>query len=625
MGSAVWAAFDSAYSRWGGLREVFDVRGAEGAHVVLDRPHEDAEAFATALGEARLVLEEAATVVLPPLRQQREALWRRIDAVNGQAEAAEEEYAMVDRAYWSMLRAEPDSDAVDRLRWDRVGAAAARTRAFDEVTLLSEDIERFRELVEAEENLIASRLRAITGGDQVRGAWGTPVRVSQTSWGITDSPYPGAPLAAGTTRTLAEHLQATLSRSVLSRIRWLADADPAAVRKWVTAHPDFPSAVGLVDPARAAQLWATLAAASNSVRGAGGKPSRWVRGPLAQLFALAPLAIGNLNGIPAAHRNAFTRQGLTHLLANDDLTDDARTKLEELERVVKRDRDAALLSVFLDTDGAPRASVAWGDVDAADQITTLSHGIDTDLGALGDWTGSAKRVRNELGKQLVVDGAVASTAVVLFMEWDSGRPTTVHGIDRPDAGASRFARLLEGFKQANPDAQRNAVVHSLGTTMAAQAIADHPTLVDNAWFLGSAGVSRDAADALAAQIGGGEIAVHAAHASTDWIAPLGRSTNLGSTHAIDPQTIRGVHPVGADGGFVADFGAHGAVGEAVGGHNAQRSSNPIFWRVDDVVATPRGTTPVFDTESTGYLDKSAESFMHLVVGLADAARWGKAA
>jgi hypothetical protein len=620
LGSTVWTSFDSASARWRALREVFDVHGAEGIHLVLDRPRDAAAEFAESLARAQAVLWEAAAVLLPELRSARASLAARIDLVNADVDAAEARYAAADAAYWSLRGGDAESEAADHAHACRVGAAATRTRSYDAAIVLRDEIERFRDRVETEEHLIASRLNAIVGGEQVLGAWGRPVRTSQSMWGVAGVPYPGAPPAASSRTTLAEHLQSVLSRAVISRIRWLAEADRRAVRDWIAAHPDFASAVGLVDPARAAGLWAMLAGASESLGGRAGRPGRWASGPLAQLFALAPLAVGNLNGVPAVQRNLFAREGLAQLLAGDRLDADARDKLMKLQDMVKHDPDVVLLSVFLDLDGAPRASIAWGDIDSAHQVTTLSHGIETDLGALGEWATSAKLVRRALADQMRHAADDSNAAIVLFLEWDSGGASTVHGTDRSDAGAARFAQLLAGFAQTNPAAQRNVVLHSLGTTMAAQAIADHPGLVDHAWFLGSAGITEKSADALARQIRSGQLVVHAAHASTDWVAPLGRVEALGSAHPVDPRTVAGVREMRADGGFVAEYGERGAMGVPVGGHNAQRSTDPLFWRVQDVVPTPRGTVaPVFDTESTGYLDDGAESFLRLVVGLADAA------
>lgn len=620
VANTVTTAFSDAHTRWGGLRGVFDVRGAEGVHLMLDRPLEGANEFAGALQQARNALWDAASLTLPDLKARREELAARITTVNADWDAAEQAYSAADSAYWSQWRADRDSSETTQARTERAAADGARTEAAGAGDALLDDIARFRADVESAEELIASQLTQISGGTEVLGAWGEPVRVAQTFWGFVDAPYPGAPASIAGTQSLAQHLADALSDSVAARIGWLGSADDDAVRAWMASHPDFASAVGFVDPERAARLWSDLAGESEPGAARNGVPADWIAGPLAQLFALAPLAIANLNGAPASQRDVFAREGLTQLLDDDALPDDARDKLTSIVRLLESDSDARLLSVFLDADGSPRASLAWGDVDTADQITTLSHGISTDLGGLTEWSSSALNLQGTLGAQLRDNGIAAGTATVLFMEWDSGDMFTVQAIDRPDAGAARFTQLLAGFAQTNPGAQRNVVLHSLGTTMGAQAIADNPGLVDNAWFFGSAGLSPEAGGALATQIADGTLAVHATHASADWVAPLGRTAAI-SQHPVDPRTLTGVQQFGADGGLVEGFGESGRQGEATEGHNAQESTEILYWGLDGWSTTPDGNpVPNFDSTSTGYLDPAAQSYLQLVVDLAEAAR-----
>ncbi|KJQ53395.1 hypothetical protein RS85_02912 [Microbacterium sp. SA39] len=347
----------------------------------------------------------------------------------------------------------------------------------------------------------------LTGGDEVYGAHGTALRVSHTFWGVTASPYPMGPT---TTVGLADHLETSLSAAVASRIDWLGIADSSKVEAWIAAHPDFAGAVVFVAPERAARLWEGLAAESTA--GTGADP--WMAAPLAQLLALAPFAVNNLNGLRAEDRTRFNRETLKQLLARDDLDDKHRGQLRELDDMLKDASGSAdqtpvfLLSLFLETDdNSPRASLGFGDVDNADQITTLTHGIETDMASLGEWADSAVKMEKALSRALTRADPSAESAVVLFMEWDSGGTSNAWNIERPGGGAERLAQLQRGFEVSSPGAQRNLGLHSLATTAGAQMIADNPELVDNVWLYGSAGVTEDAARALERQISQGTLSV----------------------------------------------------------------------------------------------------------------------
>ena len=610
-------ATSSAHQRWGALSDVFDVAGAEGALAMLDGPLAGAAEFARSTLSARAVLSDAASDTLPALHARRDELAARIGAVNTDYESAADSVASASTQYWAAERDGPLSPAATTAGVARQAAQRVYANVLDDADTLRADVERFRRDLEAAEEDIADQLGRISGGMEVYGPGGAPVTVSQSSWGVVEAPYPGAPWAATVTVSLADRLRDTLSDAVADRIEWLSTADASKAADWMTGHPDFASAVGFVDPDRAPRLWEGLVAGSTP--GAGSDDDAWVDGGLAQLLALAPLVIGNLNGIPATQKNTFNQAGLQQILADDDLDDETREKLETLLRLWERG-EVSLLSLFLDTDGQPRASIAYGDVDSADQVTTVSHGIKADMGSLQGWAGSARAVREALNWELGLRASSATTAVVLFLEWDSGDELTVQGAQRPDAGAARLAQLMLGFERMNPGVQQNLALHSLGTTMGAQAMADHPGLVDNAWFFGSAGVTEEARGAVAGQIADHALSVRAAHASHDWIAPIGRLEGA-SEHPVDPRDIPGVTSFSAEGGFVAGYGAGtGEYGKPTEGHNAQNSSEMLFWGIDEWVSIPGGfPVPVYDTDSTGYLDPSSQSFKQTVIDLADGA------
>lgn len=619
VANATQTSMSTVHDRWNVLSdpEVFHVTGAEGVPRMLDRPRDDAQSFAESLVAARNALYEAASSELPDLRSRREELASRIGSVVADYTSAEEAKAMADTTYWSTRSSGTDPDVAADAALGRSSAGTVLRKAQDALDALRDDIERLRRDIEDSEDRLASRLRGVSGGTEVYAAGGEPLRVAQTFWGFVENAYPGAPAAASTSRTLAEQLTYELGRAAERRIDWLSTADEDAVKRWMEAHPDFVQAVAFVDPHRAGDLFADLASTSTAAPN-----GEWNAGPLAQLLALAPLVVGNLNGIPAPQRGMFNRSGLAQALARDDLDDETRTRLEHLRAVIEQRGDdgtrPTLLSFFLDTEGSPRANIAFGDVDNADQITTLTHGIRTDLGSLNEWARGSADLQAALTSELERTGQDKSTAVVLVMDWDSGGVLSVREIDRPDAGASRLSQTWQGLHTVNPDAQLNAGAHSLGTTMTGQALSDNPGLVSHVWFFGSAGVTPQTGDELAAQIRSGQTELFSTHADDDNIAEWGRKDWLGSAHAVDPRDIPGVERFGSNGGVVPGYGSPGGEdGESTDSHDAHNSTKDVLvgWSVG-----PGGAAiPRYESrEQTGYLDPSAESFKHFVVGLREA-------
>lgn len=583
---------------------------------MLDPARGAASEFVTAMLEARRVLSDASMNTLPALKTRRDALIERIATVNQQHADAVSASEEATSAYWAEYRDDPDSDGTSAAADDRSRASDALEAANAELSDVRREIEQLRSDIDTEESWIAGELGRISGGDVVRGAWGDELHTSQTFWGEADAAYPGGPV---TRSGLAEHLRDNISDAVARRIEWLSATNGGAAQQWLLAHPDFAASVGFVDPERARHLFEKFE--NESVRGEDGT---WHLGPLATLLAFAPAAIGNLNGIPATVKNEFNRKTLENLLAGD-LTETQKRQLEQLERMLIEAEDdgvdVSLLSLFLNTtdDWSPRASVGFGDVDSADQITTLTHGIATDMSSLGEWSDSATNLKSNLDRLLGKSGSSATTATVLFFEWESGDPSNVWNIERPDAGAERLAQLLRGFELTNPGGQRNLGLHSLGTTAGTQMIVDNPDLVDNVWLYGSAGVTEETAAELEEMIRNHQISVNVTHATDDMIAPIGRWPV--SEHPVDPRTIYGVDEFGSDGGVVDGYSdtPGGNYGERTEGHNSQASTE-WYYLVEDLQGTPTSTgvptyTFTMDDESVGYLDPRSQSFKQTVMDL----------
>lgn len=617
---ALHATTLQANERWARLPEVFAVTGAEGAFMMLVPAKTSTELYVDAMSQAQKALTDAATDAFPTLRTTRKKLVARIIAVNEQWDAAQSGLEYANTAYWSAYESDPASDTTRQMGTAQTDATDAWNAADAAVEELKADIRTFIHDLEDAEDEVARGLKKVSGGDTVTGAWGDEILASQASWGDSIRDYPGgAPTDIG----LADRLRDRLSTKVANVISWMATADPDDVEDWLDAHPDFPGAVGFVAVAPAAKLWDDLK--KKSTRDAADE--NWEDGPLAHLFDVAPAVIGNLNGIPANARDEFNRQTLKDWLAGD-LTAEQRAQLQGLsdyldEQKQKRtDLPVTVLSLFIDTtEGEPRTTLGFGDIDGADQITTITHGIETNLSSLRPWAASAASMHDDLNDELARKGSSASSAVVLFMEWDSGGTGDVWNIERPDAGAERLAQMQRGFEASNAGVQLDLDLHSLGTSMAAQMIADNDGLVDNVWFYGSAGLSQEAAEALEGQIRDGSLTLHVTHADDDWIAPVGRVEI--SEHPVDPRTIGQATEAAtgdangrpqmfsSNGGWVEDFHTpEGEHGERTEGHNSQRSTEKIY--LLDFTRVNRFEIGV-DDEAVGYLDPASQSYKQSIV------------
>src|SRR5699024_1980599 len=224
---------------------------------------------------------------------------------------------------------------------------------------LREDIRAFNEDVLSEEQQLATLLTGVEGGTKVHGADGKERTSTKTSW--------GRPGLAMSDTPLVSHFQRSLTAGVLERLDTISQWDAQELEAWALEHPEFIAAVGLAQP------W---------------QMQRWYEGitsqpRIATLFtSAAPGIIGNMNGLPSDVKDSHNRRYLSQLLSDDTLATEDRERLNNVEAAItdldgNPLPDSFLLSLFLDSseDHEPRADVAYGDVDTADLVVTLSHGI----------------------------------------------------------------------------------------------------------------------------------------------------------------------------------------------------------------------------------------------------------
>lgn len=283
-------------------------------------------------------------------------------------------------------------------------------------------------------------------------------------------------------------------------------------------------------------------------------------------------------------------------LARPDLPPLTEQKLRGLLTVLENDRQASLESLSLAEPG-PHAVVSFGDVDTADLIVFVMHGIDTDLLAFPAWADAAQRLCGDVIRSCVARGEPRRIATIAWFAWDSGTHVSALATKHATIGAARLAVDIERLAQRNPRALVAMAAYSYSSTLLGELFAmGMGEGVRMAFSIASAGVTHAAGVALAGAVADGDLVLYATEGANDSIAPLGR---LGQ-HPVDPRDITGVIVYECDGGEAPGVDGIMTIGAAVEGHASQTS-------VDE-----RG-------RHIGYFDGQAQGYLVMVARLADAA------
>ncbi|GAA3931595.1 alpha/beta hydrolase [Microbacterium soli] len=283
-------------------------------------------------------------------------------------------------------------------------------------------------------------------------------------------------------------------------------------------------------------------------------------------------------------------------LARTDLSPETEQKLRNLLTVLESDAQAHLES-FEMVEPGPHAVVSFGDVDTADLIVFLLHGIETDLAQFPAWADAAQRLCADIIRSCVVRGTPRNVATIAWFAWDSGTHVSALATKHATVGAARLAVSIDRLGPRNPHAHVALVTYSYSSTLLGELFAMNlGENVRTAFSIASAGVTHAAGVALADAVSRGDLVLHATEGANDSIAPLGR---LGQ-HPLDPRDVPGALVYESDGGEAPAVTGGTTVGAAVEGHASQTS-------VDE------------HGRHLGYFDENAQSYLILVARLADAA------
>ena len=126
-------------------------------------------------------------------------------------------------------------------------------------------------------------------------------------------------------------------------------------------------------------------------------------------------------------------------LARTDLPPVTEQKLRKLLAVLEKDSQARLESLAM-VDPGPHAVVSFGDIEAADLVIFVLHGIDTDLAHFPEWADAAQRLCVDVIRSCVARGEPRNVAVIAWFAWDSGTHVSALATKHATVGAARTGR-----------------------------------------------------------------------------------------------------------------------------------------------------------------------------------------
>lgn len=367
------------------------------------------------------------------------------------------------------------------------------------------------------ERVDSSRFRAMQSISQIDSAARTArnaawASLNPLSYAIQPGGFIIAPFSIGATQVaaaLAEQAardaEALLSRLSLE-VAEQRNASNGGTFRGVSVSRVAKSGVPKIgsDPEEVAEWWADLPDAEKE-----------------RLIVENPELLGNLDGLPNDVRNEANRAVLDNLLADPQLSDEDRTRLQSIkdeldatQKVYGDDQVIQLVLLDWSDEDYPKVAISIGDSDSADFVAPMAFGINT---GIDDLDGSMKAARSlHQEQQELIDQGLAKgeTAVVMWLGYDSGDTSTVTHDDKAIKGGDDFTRYLAGLRAQNPDTYLAPVVHSYGTRMLSHSLSNGGQ-ADVAVLLGSPGVADTVTHASQMDTVDG---VYASRAKTDMVA-----------------------------------------------------------------------------------------------------------
>ncbi|MFD3778504.1 alpha/beta hydrolase [Streptomyces sp. NPDC058612] len=231
----------------------------------------------------------------------------------------------------------------------------------------------------------------------------------------------------------------------------------------------------------------------------------------AELLAVYPDVIGNLDGIPSSVRDEANRDNLALLMGKLSEHDDERsqTQLAGMRSIDNQLRNPAvgdppMYLLGIGDQGGGRAIVAFGNPDTSRNVSAYVPGLGTSL--------DAEFARNDLTRARdTAKGAQkfeASSASIIWLGYDAPQLPAESPVDNLDVmskehaekGAPAYNQFMAGISATNqnPDPHITAVGHSYGSLTVGQAALRSGGIpgADDIILLGSPGTGAQHADQL---------------------------------------------------------------------------------------------------------------------------------
>lgn len=303
------------------------------------------------------------------------------------------------------------------------------------------------------------------------------------------------------------------------------------------------------------------------------------------LLTYAPGLVGNTQGVQYTYRSE-ANLNLLSVLSSDSahsrgiplsieelaipqgVRDAASNALGHYEALKGEGKEAQIITFEINT--APldkfhwddvKAAISVGNLDEAESVSYLTHGIDNNAQEnLSSHMKAARSLyRQEEGIFQSNNQSGKKHAVVAWMNYEAPEgpfdgDLSVLDNDKAYAGGQRYAQDLDTLNtlRGEETIRLNTVAHSYGTGVTFAGMTEMKTKVDSAVFLGSAGLPQGLTKAVRA--GEQHLAVDLediAHtrASEDLTAWMGYGKWLNKER---PATLEGSTKLSADGGYSSD-------------------------------------------------------------------------
>ncbi|MFD7947469.1 alpha/beta hydrolase, partial [Streptomyces sp. NPDC059744] len=237
-------------------------------------------------------------------------------------------------------------------------------------------------------------------------------------------------------------------------------------------------------------------------------------------LVVSPDRIGNLDGIPAATRDAANRDNLRDLIGKLEGRDDAKSKkqlagLREIDRQLKENgKQPPMFLLGIGDEGNGRAIVSYGNPDTSKNVSAYVPGLNTSL----DEEFAKNDLKRARDTAIGAQGYDLSSASIVWLGYDAPQTPdglgslAVMGDGRAVKGGAAYSDFMGGVAATNQnkDPHLTAIGHSYGSRTvgaATQRLGGIPG-VDDIVLVGSPGVGVDHAVDLG--VGAGHVFVGAA-------------------------------------------------------------------------------------------------------------------